>query len=209
MKTYPDPRNSGRFTLSAFATKWMGRSVEVGIVPVLVLLALYLPFAYFVIPESNALHLSLFGINLIGQIMCFALLALALDLVWGYAGILSLGHGIFFGIGGVHGFELGLRFKYFAQARFDFLAHGFFWIELRFLRQVADVQARHRHGFALDVGVETGHDFQQRRLARAVQAQHADLGAREKTQADIAQDNALGWHDLANPVHGENELSHR
>ena len=44
--------------------------------------------------------MSLFGVNLIGQIMCFALLALALDLVWGYAGILSLGHGIFFGIGG-------------------------------------------------------------------------------------------------------------
>ncbi|MGF6610106.1 urea transport system permease protein [Paraburkholderia sp. WSM4175] len=100
MNTFPDPRTSRRLTLSAFATKWMGQSVEVGIVPVLVLLALYLPFAYFVIPESNALHLSLFGINLIGQVMCFALLALALDLVWGYAGILSLGHGIFFGIGG-------------------------------------------------------------------------------------------------------------
>ncbi|MEA3128952.1 MAG: urea transport system permease protein, partial [Paraburkholderia sp.] len=51
MNTFPDPRNSGRVTLSAFATKWMGHSVEVGIVPVLVLLALYLPFAYFVIPE--------------------------------------------------------------------------------------------------------------------------------------------------------------
>jgi urea transport system permease protein len=86
--------------LSTFATKWMGQTVETGIVPVLILVALYLPFAYFVIPESNALHLSLFGINLIGQIMCFALLALALDLVWGYAGILSLGHGIFFGMGG-------------------------------------------------------------------------------------------------------------
>ena len=86
--------------MSSSATRWLGQTVEIGMVPVLVLVALYLPFAYFVIPESNALHLSLFGINLIGQIMCFALLALALDLVWGYAGILSLGHGIFFGIGG-------------------------------------------------------------------------------------------------------------
>jgi urea transport system permease protein len=59
MNTFPDPRTSRRFTLSTFATKWMGQSVEVGIVPVLILLALYLPFAYFVIPESNALHLSL------------------------------------------------------------------------------------------------------------------------------------------------------
>ena len=100
MNTLPEPRTSRRLSLSAFATKWMGQTVEIGIVPVLILLALYLPFAYFVIPEASALHLSLFGINLIGQIMCFALLALALDLVWGYAGILSLGHGIFFGIGG-------------------------------------------------------------------------------------------------------------
>ncbi len=84
------------WTLSAFASKWM----ELGIVPLLVLVALYLPLSYFAIPDTNVLHLSLFGINLIGQIMCFALLALALDLVWGYAGILSLGHGVFFGIGG-------------------------------------------------------------------------------------------------------------
>ena len=83
-----------------FATKWMDQSIEFGIVPVLILVTLYLPFAYFAIPASNALHLSLFGINLIGQIMCFALLALALDLVWGLCGILSLGHGIFFGMGG-------------------------------------------------------------------------------------------------------------
>lgn len=78
----------------------MGPATEAFVAPVLILVALYLPFAYFIVPESSALHLSLFGINLIGQIMCFALLALALDLVWGYAGILSLGHGIFFGIGG-------------------------------------------------------------------------------------------------------------
>jgi urea transport system permease protein len=100
MNTIPEPQTTRRLSLSALATKRMGQTVEVGIVPVLILLALYLPFAYFVIPEANVLHLSLFGINLIGQIMCFALLALALDLVWGYAGILSLGHGIFFGMGG-------------------------------------------------------------------------------------------------------------
>ncbi|MFP3802232.1 urea ABC transporter permease subunit UrtC, partial [Paraburkholderia sp. SIMBA_027] len=65
MNTFSDPRTSRRLTLSAFATKWLGQTVEVGIAPVLVLVALYLPFAYFVIPESNALHLSLFGINLV------------------------------------------------------------------------------------------------------------------------------------------------
>ena len=102
MTTLPEPGSSraSRFTLHAFASKWVGERLEAGLVPVLILVAVYMPFAYFVVPETNALHLSLFGINLIGQIMCFALLALALDLVWGYAGILSLGHGVFFGIGG-------------------------------------------------------------------------------------------------------------
>ncbi len=53
------------------------------------------------------MHLSLFGVNLIGQIVCFAMLALALDFVWGRLGILSLGHGVFFGVGGyVMGFYL-------------------------------------------------------------------------------------------------------
>jgi urea transport system permease protein len=100
MNTIPDPRAGHKFTLSALAAAWMGRSVETGLVPVLILIALYLPLAHFIVPQASALHLSLFGINLIGQMMCFALLALALDLVWGYVGILSLGHGIFFGIGG-------------------------------------------------------------------------------------------------------------
>src|SRR4030081_1451694 len=72
-----------------------------------VALAAYLPLANFLISPDSAFHLSLFGVNLIGQIVCFAMLALALDFVWGLVGILSLGHGVFFGIGGyVMGFCL-------------------------------------------------------------------------------------------------------
>src|SRR5690606_41113691 len=41
-----------------------------------------------------------YWVTLIGKIMCWALVALALDLVWGYAGILSLGHGLYFALGG-------------------------------------------------------------------------------------------------------------
>ncbi|MFC3694417.1 urea ABC transporter permease subunit UrtC [Chenggangzhangella methanolivorans] len=44
--------------------------------------------------------LSGYRVNVVGQLACFALLALSLDLIWGYAGILSLGHGLFFAIGG-------------------------------------------------------------------------------------------------------------
>lgn len=46
------------------------------------------------------LGLSPYLVNLIGQMMCFALLALSLDLIWGYMGYLSLGHGLFFALGG-------------------------------------------------------------------------------------------------------------
>lgn len=39
-------------------------------------------------------------LTLLGKILCYAIVAVALDLVWGYAGMLSLGHGIFFALGG-------------------------------------------------------------------------------------------------------------
>ena len=52
------------------------------------------------LPPGSALHLPNYLVPLLGKYVCFALLALALDLVWGYAGILSLGHGAFFALGG-------------------------------------------------------------------------------------------------------------
>jgi urea transport system permease protein len=51
-------------------------------------------------PESSALHVSDYTVSLLGKYLCYALLALAVDLVWGYCGILSLGHGAFFTLGG-------------------------------------------------------------------------------------------------------------
>jgi urea transport system permease protein len=58
------------------------------------------PVLNLVVPESSAFHLSTYWVGLIGKIMCYAIVALAMDLVWGYTGILSLGHGIFFALGG-------------------------------------------------------------------------------------------------------------
>ena len=52
------------------------------------------------VPASSAAHLSAFGITLIGKYLCYGMLALALDLIWGYCGILSLGHAAFFSLGG-------------------------------------------------------------------------------------------------------------
>jgi urea transport system permease protein len=52
------------------------------------------------VPAEHPLHLSGFWVTLAGKILCYAIVAVALDLVWGYAGILSLGHGLFFALGG-------------------------------------------------------------------------------------------------------------
>jgi len=51
------------------------------------------------LPASSPLHLSDFRLNLFGKFLAYAILALGLDLLWGYAGVLSLGHGVFFGLG--------------------------------------------------------------------------------------------------------------
>src|SRR6186997_2568947 len=56
--------------------------------------------AALVVPEGSPFALSAYALTLTGKIMCYALCAVALDLVWGYCGVLSLGHGLFFALGG-------------------------------------------------------------------------------------------------------------
>jgi len=64
------------------------------------LLCLLVPLLNLVVPASSMFHMSDFAVALVGKIMCFAICALAMDLIWGYTGILSLGHGLFFALGG-------------------------------------------------------------------------------------------------------------
>ena len=52
------------------------------------------------VPAGSAFHMSDYAVALVGKIMCYAICALAMDLIWGYTGILSLGHGLFFALGG-------------------------------------------------------------------------------------------------------------
>ena len=52
------------------------------------------------VPPSSPLHVPSYVVGLVGKYLCFAILALAIDLVWGFAGILSLGHAAFFALGG-------------------------------------------------------------------------------------------------------------
>jgi urea transport system permease protein len=73
---------------------------------VLLTLAVYLalvlafPVCNLLVPAGRALHLSDYAVALAGKILCYAMVAVALDLIWGFAGILSLGHGLFFALGG-------------------------------------------------------------------------------------------------------------
>jgi urea transport system permease protein len=69
------------------------------------------------LPPDSPLHVSNFTLNLFGKFLTYAILALGLDLLWGYAGVLSLGHGVFFGLGayamGMHlMLEIGARSVY-------------------------------------------------------------------------------------------------
>ena len=94
-RSYAPPR-PGLFT----------RPVWIGLVATTVVLAV-LPLLNIVVAVDSPLHVSSYAIALLGKFMCYAIAALALDLVWGYTGILSLGHGLFFALGGyAHGMYL-------------------------------------------------------------------------------------------------------
>ncbi|HXS92968.1 MAG TPA: urea ABC transporter permease subunit UrtC [Candidatus Limnocylindrales bacterium] len=67
---------------------------------VLALVVIGVPLFNQVVPASSPAHLSTYGITLIGKYLCYGLLALSVDLIWGYCGILSLGHAAFFSLGG-------------------------------------------------------------------------------------------------------------
>ena len=62
--------------------------------------AIVVPGLNQLVPASSSLHLSTYSLTLVGKYLCYAMLAIAVDFVWGYCGILSLGHAAFFSLGG-------------------------------------------------------------------------------------------------------------
>ncbi|WP_160288511.1 urea ABC transporter permease subunit UrtC [Pseudomonas knackmussii] len=85
--------------LTVSAAQKAGPKLTLGLAGLAFAVLLALPLLH-LLPEGSALHLSAYGLTLTGKILCYAIVALALDLVWGYAGLLSLGHGLFFALGG-------------------------------------------------------------------------------------------------------------
>ena len=78
----------------------LGRNGSIALGVFLILALLVVPLLHLAVPEESALHISTYAITLVGKIMCYAIVAVAMDLIWGFGGILSLGHGIFFALGG-------------------------------------------------------------------------------------------------------------
>jgi urea transport system permease protein len=75
---------------------WRGRVFLM----VLAAAAILVPALNLAVPAGSAFNVPTYLVSLLGKYLCYALLAIALDLVWGYCGILSLGHGAFFALGG-------------------------------------------------------------------------------------------------------------
>ena len=84
---------------SHFLIRSLDRGAVAFIVVVLAI-AVLVPFLNLAVPASSAFHLPTYLVALFGKYACYALLALSIDLIWGYCGILSLGHGAFFALGG-------------------------------------------------------------------------------------------------------------
>ena len=63
-------------------------------------LGILIPLSNLLLPETSAFHVPTYLVPLLGKYVCYAILALSIDLIWGYCGILSLGHGAFFALGG-------------------------------------------------------------------------------------------------------------
>jgi urea transport system permease protein len=85
--------------ITAFLLRSLDRKIIVALV-ILLALAVLVPALNLMTPASSPLHIPTYIMSLFGKYLTYALLALALDLVWGFCGILSLGHGAFFALGG-------------------------------------------------------------------------------------------------------------
>jgi urea transport system permease protein len=73
---------------------------DIAFLAVLAVSAVLIPILNQVVPASSPFHVSTYVLTLLGKYLCYAMLALAVDLVWGFGGILSLGHAAFFALGG-------------------------------------------------------------------------------------------------------------
>jgi len=85
--------------ITRFLWQGMDRNLRLSVLLILAV-GIALPLANLILAAANPAHVPSWVLQLFGKYLCYALLALAVDLVWGFCGILSLGHGAFFALGG-------------------------------------------------------------------------------------------------------------
>jgi len=76
-----------------------GRKGWVALMLFALLTIVAVPASHLMLPVDHALWIPTFYVTLLGKIMCYAIVAVAMDLIWGYAGVLSLAQGLFFALG--------------------------------------------------------------------------------------------------------------
>jgi urea transport system permease protein len=86
--------------ISARPQALFGTKAWLALIAFCLAVAVVVPISFVLIPEGSPLHLSAYFVTLTGKIMCYCVVAVAMNLIWGYTGILSLGHGLFFALGG-------------------------------------------------------------------------------------------------------------
>ena len=72
------------------------------------------PLSNLLLPASSPFQVPTYLMALFGKYLCYAILALSIDLIWGYCGILSLGHGAFFALGAYFALSLSRQFGWAA-----------------------------------------------------------------------------------------------
>jgi urea transport system permease protein len=85
--------------ITAFLLRSLDKKIKIALL-FLLAAAAFVPLSNLLLPPDSMLHVPTYVLSLFGKYLTYALLALALDLVWGFCGILSLGHGAFFALGG-------------------------------------------------------------------------------------------------------------
>jgi len=96
----PVPPVQARSAAGAHAPRLLSVRSWGAVLLALVVVAIGVPLLNLAVPAGSAFHASDYAVQLVAKIMCYAICALAMDLIWGYTGILSLGHGVFFALGG-------------------------------------------------------------------------------------------------------------
>ena len=88
------------FFLSAQRQPLFGAAGWTALIAFALAVVIVVPVLFVLVPAGSPFHLSAYFVTLVGKIMCYCIVAVAMNLIWGYTGILSLGHGVFFALGG-------------------------------------------------------------------------------------------------------------